>query len=409
MKPESIKIKDFNYLLPNEKIAVFPLANRDDSKLLIVENDTLKEDIYRNLGTYLPPECTLVFNNTKVIEARLLFQKPSGATIEIFLLEPTEIISNYETALAQNESSIWNCMVGGAGKWKHGTILEKTISINNIQFILTATIIDKQSTNFIISFNWQPTYLSFAEILHHFGNIPLPPYIKRQAEASDSIRYQTVYAKNAGSVAAPTAGLHFTPALLEDLEQQNIRQLQLTLHVGAGTFKPVVAETLAEHIMHAELIEVDIDVIATLAKLDGVFAVGTTALRSLESIYWMGVKTTINPTITPENLYINQWEVYDLLQSYNYTPKEALTHLLTWMNKNNLQKLVEKTQLLITPGYKFKMIKGLITNFHQPQSTLLLIIAALCGENWKTIYQYALDNNFRFLSYGDGCLIKYRD
>ncbi|MCF8341079.1 MAG: S-adenosylmethionine:tRNA ribosyltransferase-isomerase [Chitinophagaceae bacterium] len=409
MKPNAIKIKDFNYLLPNEKIAVFPLANRDDSKLLIVENDTLKEDIYRNLGTYLPPECTLVFNNTKVIEARLLFQKPSGATIEIFLLEPTEIISNYETALAQNESSIWNCMVGGAGKWKHGTILEKTISINNIQFILTATIIDKQSANFIISFNWQPTYLSFAEILHHFGNIPLPPYIKRQAEALDTFRYQTVYAKNAGSVAAPTAGLHFTPALLEDLEQQNIRQLQLTLHVGAGTFKPVTAETLADHSMHAELIEVEIDIIEKLAKLDGVYAVGTTALRSLESLYWMGVKIAIDPTISPENLHINQWEIYEKLESFNYSANDALNHLLIWMKKNQLQCLVAKTQLLVTPGYKFKMIKGLITNFHQPQSTLLLIIAALCGDNWKMIYQYALDHNFRFLSYGDGCLIKYRD
>lgn len=409
MQPQTIKIKDYTYTLPTEKIAIFPLPNRDDAKLLVIENDSLKEDVYKNLATYLTKESSLVFNNTKVIEARILFNKPSGSTIEIFILEPAEKFPNYETALAKKNSAVWNCLVGGAGKWKHGTILEKTISINNSQIILTATIIDKQSSNFVIAFNWQPSSLSFAEILHYFGNIPLPPYIKRKSEETDAIRYQTVYAKNAGSVAAPTAGLHFTPALLEDLEQQNIRQLQLTLHVGAGTFKPVVAETLAEHIMHAELIEVDIDVIATLAKLDGVFAVGTTALRSLESIYWMGVKTTINPTITPENLYINQWEVYDLLQSYNYTPKEALTHLLTWMNKNNLQKLVEKTQLLITPGYKFKMIKGLITNFHQPQSTLLLIIAALCGENWKTIYQYALDNNFRFLSYGDGCLIKYRD
>jgi len=409
MKPNAIKIKDFNYSLPNEKIAVFPLANRDDAKLLVFENETIKEDIYRNLATHLPSENTLVFNNTKVIEARILFQKPTGANIEIFILEPTDRFPNYETALAQTNSAVWNCMVGGAGKWKHGTSLEKAISINNTQIILTATIVDKQSANFIISFNWQPSSLSFAEILHHFGNIPLPPYIKRQAEASDSIRYQTVYAKNAGSVAAPTAGLHFTPELLQSLQQNNIEQLQLTLHVGAGTFKPVTAETLSDHVMHAELIEVNIDVIEKLAKLDGVYAVGTTALRSLESLYWMGVKTAINPTISPENLYIDQWEIYEKLESYNYSANDALNHLLNWMKKNQLQCLVEKTQLLVTPGYKFKMIKGLITNFHQPQSTLLLIIAALCGDNWKMIYQYALDHNFRFLSYGDGCLIKYRD
>ena len=409
MQPQAINIKDYTYTLPTEKIALFPLPNRDDSKLLLIENDSLKEDIYKNLATYLPPECTLVFNNTKVIEARILFNKPSGGTIEIFLLEPTEKFPNYETALAKTNSAVWNCMVGGAGKWKHGTILEKTIFFNNNSILITAKIIEKQSANFTIEFNWQPNNLSFAEILHYVGNIPLPPYIKRKNEEIDAIRYQTVYAKNAGSVAAPTAGLHFTPELLNSLEQNNIKQLQLTLHVGAGTFKPVTAETLSDHVMHAELIEVDIDVIEKLAKLDGVFAVGTTALRSLESIYWMGVKTTIDPNITPDNLDLKQWEVYDLLQSYNYSQNEALTNLLDWMYKNNLQKLVAKTQLLVTPGYKFKIIKGLITNFHQPQSTLLLIIAALCGENWKKVYQYALNNNFRFLSYGDGCLIKYSE
>lgn len=406
MRPHIIEIKDYTYSLPPERIANFPIEHRDDAKLLVIEGDTLKEDIYRNIASYLPQNSSLVFNDSRVIEARLLFQKPTGAIIELFLLEPAALVPNYATALSQTNSTVWKCMVGGAGKWKHGTALEKSIELQNETLTLTATIIDKQEAYFHIEFQWQPSTIIFAEVLHHFGNIPLPPYIKRATEAIDTIRYQTVYASSAGSVAAPTAGLHFTPALLDNLKENNIELLHVTLHVGAGTFKPVTAETLATHVMHAEWIEAKIALIQSLLLLDGVFAVGTTALRSLESLYWMGVKTIVDPAISPDELHIQQWEIYEELQPYQFTAAEALTALLRWMERNQLKVLVAKTQLLITPGYTFRMIKGLITNFHQPQSTLLLIIAALCGDRWKEIYQYALDHNFRFLSYGDGCLIK---
>jgi S-adenosylmethionine:tRNA ribosyltransferase-isomerase len=406
MQPYNIEIKEYDYPLPPDRVAIFPVENRDDAKLLVIEGETFTEDVYRNISSYLPQKTSLVFNDSRVIEARLLFQKPTGGTIEIFLLEPAEHYPNYTTALAQINKVVWKCMVGGAGKWKHGTVLEKQINLHNDTITLSAAIIDKQTAYFHIEFQWAPLTIPFAEILHHFGNIPLPPYIKRQTESIDIIRYQTVYASTAGSVAAPTAGLHFTQALLDNLKENNIQLLHLTLHVGAGTFKPVTAETLAAHVMHAEWIEVKIEVIQSLLLLDNIFAVGTTALRSLESLYWMGVKTLLQPDISPEDLHIQQWEVYETLQTYTYTTTEALTALLHWMKKNQLQVLVAKTQLLITPGYTFRMIKGLITNFHQPQSTLLLIIAALCGKRWKEIYQYALEHNFRFLSYGDGCLIK---
>jgi S-adenosylmethionine:tRNA ribosyltransferase-isomerase len=406
MPQQTIEIKNYSYPLPPERIAIFPVENRDDAKLLVIEGETFTEDVYRNIASYLPQKSSLVFNDSRVIEARLLFQKPTGGIIEIFLLEPSEQYHNYANALAQTTTVVWKCMVGGAGKWKHGMSLEKQIDLLNNPLTLTADIIDKQAAHFNIEFKWQSSTITFAEILHHVGSIPLPPYLKRQTEAMDIIRYQTVYASTAGSVAAPTAGLHFTPALLDNLKENNIQLLYLTLHVGAGTFKPVTAETLANHVMHAEWIEVKIEMIQSLLLLDNIFAVGTTALRSLESLYWMGVKTLLQPDISPEDVHIHQWEVYKTLQTYPCTNTEALTALLLWMKKKQLQVLIAKTQLLITPSYTFRIIKGLITNFHQPQSTLLLIIAALCGERWKEIYQYALDHDYRFLSYGDGCLIK---
>ncbi|MEO8404745.1 MAG: S-adenosylmethionine:tRNA ribosyltransferase-isomerase [Chitinophagaceae bacterium] len=406
MHPKDLSIKNFTYTLPENRIANYPLAERDSSKLLIYKNDTLTEDIYRHLATHIPSDSLLIFNNTKVIAARLLFQKESGGVIEIFCLEPATS-SDISTAMLQQEKTQWRCLVGGASKWKHGLILTKKINKDKEEIILNAYYIQKETGSFIIEFSWTPSAYSFAEILHFAGAIPLPPYIKRSAEASDAERYQTIYAQQEGSVAAPTAGLHFTDNIFKTLKEKNIQTDFVTLHVGAGTFKPVKSETMAEHDMHAEFIEVNRVTIENLLAQSGknIIAVGTTSLRTLESLYWLGVKMTDDGwRMAGGPLTIDQWEAYDL-NKLNISPNSALKSLLKYLDENKTDQLVAKTQIIIAPGYTPRIVKGLITNFHQPQSTLLLLIAALIGENWRKLYDYALKNDFRFLSYGDGCLI----
>ncbi|MBS1653816.1 MAG: S-adenosylmethionine:tRNA ribosyltransferase-isomerase [Bacteroidetes bacterium] len=406
MHPKNLLIREYSYTLPENRIAEFPKAERDHSKLLIYKNKLISEDIYLNIADHLPADSLLVFNNTKVIEARLLFQKPTGGVIEIFCLEPHAQYSDITMAMMQTKKVLWQCLVGGASKWKKGQVLEKKISFANTEIILEARYIEKQIDNFIIELSWQDDKTSFAEILHAAGAIPLPPYIKRKAEKEDAERYQTIYAKHDGSVAAPTAGLHFTEAVFSSLKEKKIRTDFVTLHVGAGTFKPVKAEVMEDHEMHAEYIDVPKAFIENLLHNPGksIVSVGTTSMRTLESLYWLGVKTVLNPGIINDELLLSQWEVYEL-EKEKIPVNEALQSLINWLSQNKLDRLLTKTQIIIAPGYKIKIVKGLITNFHQPQSTLLLLVAAIAGEKWKKIYQYALENDFRFLSYGDGCLI----
>jgi len=407
MNPGNISISDYTYTLPEEKIARYPLSARDSSKLLLYRKGQIIEDVYRNIDQYIPGNNLLVFNNTRVIEARLLFQKPSGGIIELFCLEPAAEYADISSGMLQAERVQWKCLVGGASKWKPGQVLQKTITHDNEPLVLEARYKAKQSDCFIIEFKWTPGHFSFAEILHFAGVMPLPPYLKRAAETADAERYQTIYALQDGSVAAPTAGLHFTPHVFEKLHAKQIYTSFVTLHVGAGTFKPVKTETIDAHEMHAEFIDVNRETIEQLRSFTGkIYAVGTTSARTLESLYWMGVKTQIEPAIQPGDLFISQWEVYSQLTEHATDVPAALQSLLDWMNKNKLQRLISKTQILIAPGYPFKIIRGLITNFHQPNSTLLLLVAALTGDDWKKIYAYALDHAFRFLSYGDGCLLE---
>jgi len=402
--PQNISIKDYTYALPEERIAKYPLAERDASKLLIYNDGALTEDIYRNITYHIPEHSLLIFNNTKVIEARLLFKKETGAVIEIFCLEPHEKYSDITTAMLQKTKVEWQCLVGGISKWKKGQVLEKKIKSGNNEIILRANYVEKRTDTFIIELSWSPGELSFAEVLHTAGAIPLPPYIKRSAEESDTERYQTVYARYDGSVAAPTAGLHFTDHIFNKLQEKKIKTDFVTLHVGAGTFKPVKAETMQEHEMHAEWIDVSKSTIENiLQNLDNnIIAVDTTSLRTIESLYWLGVKKSRIKSQEPVELL--QWEAYTLAGK-NIPANVALQYLLEWMIDNKMERLITKTQILIAPGYPFKIIKGLITNFHQPQSTLLLLVAALIGKDWKSVYEYAFQNNFRFLSYGDGSLL----
>lgn len=401
--PRTLSIKDYTYSLPEERIARYPLNERDASKLLVYEKGVIQEDVYKNISDHLPAESLLLFNDTKVVEARLLFQKPTGGVIEIFCLEPHEKYADITTAMLQKETVLWKCLVGGASKWKHGQVLEKKITFERNEFLLSAKYIEKAADSFTIELSWNISILSFAEVLHLTGAIPLPPYIKRAAEKSDSERYQTIYANKDGSVAAPTAGLHFTESIFQKLKEKRIERDFVTLHVGAGTFKPVKSELMEDHEMHAEFFTVNKSTIENiLNQLDkNIIAVGTTSLRTIESLYWLGVKLmSKDGQLTSE---ISQWEVYDNHQAISTS--QALTSLLEWMTKNDLNSLSAKTQIIIAPGYNFKIAIGLITNFHQPQSTLLLLVSAFIGNDWRKVYDHALENDFRFLSYGDGCLL----
>ena len=403
MDPRKINIHDYSYVLPEEKIAKYPLPERDTSKLLVYRKGNITSDFYYNISHHLTANSLMVFNNTRVVEARLLFQKPSGGVIEVFCLEPAGKYSDITSGMSQQGTVLWKCLIGGASKWKYGMTLEKKVSFETGELILFAKIVERNTDSFIIELSWQPESFSFAEVLHFAGAIPLPPYIKREVEESDRERYQTIYAIESGSVAAPTAGLHFSDKIFKTLELKNIRREYITLHVGAGTFKQVKSETMADHEMHAEFFEVQKEFIASLLFAKDVIAVGTTTARTLESLYWLGVKLSINPSLNEEEMKLQQWEAYELPQ--DVPADEAISSLINWMERKQIQVLITKTSLLIAPGYKLRVIHALVTNFHQPQSTLLLLVAAVAGPQWKKIYDFALQNDFRLLSYGDGCLI----
>lgn len=395
---KNISIANFTYHLPNDKIALHPLQNRDESKLLIYKDGVIKEDVYKNIHQHLPKKSLLIFNDTKVIKARLAFIKPTGGSIEIFLLEPFN--ADYTSTLTSTKTCKWKCLIGGASKWKQNN-LQWTISNGLVELML----IEKLDDAYVVEFSWI-NEISFAEVLEQIGNIPLPPYIKRKPDESDTNRYQTIFAQHNGSVAAPTAGLHFTLAIFQNLSSCQIKKDFVTLHVGAGTFKPVKAAIMQGHQMHTEWIDVSIETIKNIVENinEPIIAVGTTSLRTLESLYWLGIKAHLNNAI--KTLDLQQWDVYEEdLKNTTLTAKEALTVLINWLQKNKRTSLFTSTQLLIAPGYTFKIVHALVTNFHQPKSTLLLLVAAAIGDSWKTVYDYALQNNFRFLSYGDGSIL----
>ena len=407
--------------MPDERIAKYPLAERDLSKLLIYKRGQISQDIYRNLSQHIPPNSLLVFNNTRVIPARLFFKNATGAKIEIFCLDPALVSpfvssrpgregdgrGDMASAMSQTGSARWNCLIGRANKWK-----EKQLKLEVADFTLTAEMVSRTTDSFVVEFTWQPAHYTFAEILDKTGMMPIPPYLRRESEEVDQLRYQTVYAAQKGSVAAPTAGLHFTEEVMNSLKAKSIQSAYVTLHVGAGTFKPVKAEKMEGHEMHAEMIDVDIATIQSLIQSlnNNIIAVGTTSLRTIESLFWMGVKAQLNAGATINQFEVKQWDPYELATS-NVGKEQtglALQALLDWMNKNQLTRLICKTQIMIAPGYKLRVADAIITNFHQPASTLLLLVAAVIGNNeeeWKRIYEYALQNQFRFLSYGDGSLL----
>lgn len=407
MHPKDLSINNFTYDLPAERIAFHPLEKRDSSRLLVYHNSNISADIYRNIAGYIPPGALMVFNNTRVVEARLLFQKETGGIIEVFCLEPGEGYPDITTAMSQTGSVQWLCLVGGASKWKKGMILHLPFTIDGKDHTLAARYLEKRADSFLIELAWDAG-ISFAEVLHYAGHVPLPPYIKRLDEMADKTRYQTVFAKHDGSVAAPTAGLHFTEEVLLSLAQKPIASSFVTLHVGAGTFKPVKAETMQDHEMHSEFIEVNRALTEQLiAHTSGpAVAVGTTSLRTLESLYWLGARLIRQAGIFDSQLpELTQWEVYDWPAGAEPAREQALQAVLDYMQKQKTDKLIAKTQIIIAPGYRFKVVDGLVTNFHQPASTLLLLVAAFIGSDWREVYNYALNNDFRFLSYGDGCLL----
>jgi S-adenosylmethionine:tRNA ribosyltransferase-isomerase len=397
-----ISIQDFTYHLPDVQVAKYALAERDQSKLLIWNNGNIRDDRFYNLPDYLPSGSMLVFNNTRVIKARLIFRKKTGARIELFCLEPISP-PEYSLSLSQTERCRWKCIVGNLKKWKN-EILELGITIKSQTVILKAEKVKELDEAQEILFSWDNDLFSFAEIIEASGFIPIPPYLNRESEEIDLVSYQTVYSKIKGSVAAPTAGLHFTDRVLDSLEKKNIDCEELTLHVGAGTFQPVKSATIFGHKMHTEHFIVSLEIMERLSEQKGkIIAVGTTSVRTLESIYWIGAKIINQPSIESSNLSITQWEPYQP-KSQSYTIQESFKALQDFMKQHKLTELNASTQIIIIPGYEFKVISGMITNFHQPQSTLLLLIAAFLGEEWRKIYEHALTNNYRFLSYGDSNL-----
>ena len=416
----TMKMADFDYDLPDERIAYTPAANRSDSKLLVWDQRIIAEAQYKDIANYIPVGHSLFFNNSKVIAARILFDKSNGQTdvetlssaeiissrknkIEIFCLEPTAAYTPVQLAMQATNKVSWKCLVGGAKKWKT-EFLQKELFYDDIRILLSANKIAQEEGHFIIEFSWDHPNIVFSEIIALVGQIPLPPYIQRAATENDKDRYQTTYAVSEGSVAAPTAGLHFDEHVFKALSEKGIEKKFITLHVGAGTFMPVKVDDFQDHLMHAEFIDVAIQTIEYLAtSSDHVIAVGTTSLRTLESLYWLAIKIMQTPEMDINEINLLQWDAYTL-EDKNYSINEAMEFLKDWMNQKKLTTLFATTQLMVKPGYQFKVCKGLITNFHQPKSTLLLIIAAIAGDEWKTVYQHALANEYRFLSYGDGCL-----
>jgi S-adenosylmethionine:tRNA ribosyltransferase-isomerase len=406
--PKQLNILDFSYDLPDEKIAKFPLENRDESKLLVYKNATITDSVFKQIDTFLPENSLVVFNNTRVVHARLLFNRLTGAQIEIFCIEPLHHL-DYQQAFISKQGSTWKCMVGNAKKWKEDW-LEKKVDTPIGEVILKAEKKGNSGELTVVEFTWNNNDLAFAEVLHYAGILPLPPYLNRKTEAADEERYQTVYAKVAGSVAAPTAGLHFTPAVFDKLKQKQIKVDEVTLHVGAGTFKPVKAEALADHEMHEETLYVELstlkNIAACLQAQKKLVVVGTTSMRTLESLFWHGVKILLNRA--GHEVEIKQWDAYEL-ELGDITPLKSITAIIEKMEKANEYVLVGSTQIILAPGYQFKLVDALITNFHQPENTLILLIAAFVGKDWRNIYNHALNNNYRFLSYGDSSLLFKND
>lgn len=411
MNPRHIHISDYNYPLPDERIAKFPLAQRDHSKLLVFENGDISEDLFYNITGHLPKGALMVFNNTKVIQARMHFRKETGALIEVFLLEPAAP-ADYELMFQTNGKCAWHCLVGNLKKWKEGQ-LSRSFDVNGKTVTLSVERLHEERTSHWVEFRWDNPDVSFAEILDAAGELPIPPYLNRDTQESDKTTYQTVYSKIKGSVAAPTAGLHFTDKVLADIDAHGIDREELTLHVGAGTFKPVKSEEIEGHEMHTEYICVNKKTIDKLIAHGGkAIAVGTTSVRTLESLYYMGVKLHDNPNLTEEQLHVGQWEPYDYaerLAAEGTAPLDtidALREISDYLDRNSRKALHSSTQIIIAPGFEYHIVDILVTNFHQPQSTLLLLVSAFVKGEWRRIYDYALAHDFRFLSYGDSCLIK---
>ncbi|MBE6338480.1 MAG: S-adenosylmethionine:tRNA ribosyltransferase-isomerase [Lentimicrobiaceae bacterium] len=413
---QNISIEDYNYPLPDERIAKYPLSERDASKLLVLKDNNISSSHFNEIGDFLPKDSLLIFNETKVVRARLQFTKESGAAIEIFCLEPISGNGDYQVAFSSKSPSRWKCLVGNSRRWKNEAIslrlyestsqqvYESTSQYQSQCQILHADRLEKNDSYSVVEFSWEPAELSFAEVLEAAGEIPLPPYLHREAEESDRERYQTVFAKHEGSVAAPTAGLHFTNELITNLKERGITFEEVTLHVGAGTFRPVSSETIGEHEMHSETIVVKKSFIENLIRNcdKTIIPVGTTSMRTIESLYWIGLML-MEEGLEERNLHLNQWFPYQERETLP-SAEESLSTILEYLNKHELSELHATTALMIAPTCKINIAKALITNFHQPKSTLLLLVSALIGNKWKEAYQYALDNDFRFLSYGDSCL-----
>ena len=399
----SIDISDYNYHLSDDRIAKYPLAERDQSKLLCYRDGNIQSKSFYELPELLPSKCLVIFNNTRVIHARILFKKPTGATVEVFCLSPYEP-KDYAVSFAQTKATVWICMVGNAKRWKQEE-LTLEIPTNDGVLILVAKKLAVQNQEYEVGFSWNNPDYTFSDILERAGNLPIPPYLNRPTEESDEKTYQTVYSQVEGSVAAPTAGLHFTNNVMESIKEKNITLSDVTLHVGAGTFRPVKENKIGDHEMHTELISVQRDTIEKMLKNENeLVAIGTTSLRTIESLYYLGVKILRKGVHSLNNLMVEQWEPYDL-ENNTFTPKESLTGILEYMEEYKLNELVASTKIIIAPGYEFKFVDGLLTNFHQPQSTLLLLVSAFVGKDWALIYDFAKHNNYRFLSYGDSSLL----
>lgn len=397
---QEIAIAEYDYPLPDERIAKYPLAERDTSKLLLYKGGEIREEKFANLPSFIPQGALMVFNNTRVIQARLRFRKETGAQIEVFCLEP-EQPADYQQMFQETKECVWQCLVGNSSRWKGG-VLSQVINIGGVDVTLSVERVSSAAVN-LVRFFWDGGF-TFAELLEAAGELPIPPYLNRKTEESDKNTYQTVYSKVKGSVAAPTAGLHFTPAVLSALDAAGVQRDEVTLHVGAGTFKPVKSELIADHEMHEEYIEVQRGLLERLVAAGGAaVAVGTTSVRTLESLYFLGEKVSENPAIEESELCVGQWEPYN--REHTLSTVEALTALLQWLDAKGLDRLHSHTRIMIAPGYTFRIVKAIVTNFHQPKSTLLLLVSAFIGGNWRKVYDYALENGFRFLSYGDSSLL----
>lgn len=404
-EPKHIRISEFNYPLPDERIAKFPLPVRDQSKLLLYRHGEITEDIFTSLPDYLPANNLMIFNNTKVIQARLHFHKETGALIEVFCLEPIQP-NDYALNFQQTEHAAWLCMIGNLKKWKEGA-LKREITVKGKPLTLTAERGACHGTSHWVDFRWNNPEITFADILEVFGELPIPPYLNRETQESDKETYQTVYSKIKGSVAAPTAGLHFTPRVLDALREKGVALEELTLHVGAGTFKPVKSEEIEGHEMHTEYISVNRSTLEKLVAHEGkAIAVGTTSVRTLESLYHIGVTLLHNPNATEEDLHVKQWQPYETALETAATPAvDALQAIIAYLDRHHMETLHSSTQIIIAPGYEYRIVKAMVTNFHQPQSTLLLLVSAFLHGDWRKIYDYALAHDFRFLSYGDSSLL----